>query len=312
MKHLMTFVSITAIAIAVYLLFLRTDEGPESEHDIRQVRDSESEDSDTPPSRQVDKLTPVLSDLGDAEYAWVRNASVTIPGSEPIPVELKRVIIVHPPYFPTDNFLDQYQSLADRARDGDAAAARMIAKALQTCSLINRDENSHLGTAHAEGYRSSEVYCKDVTDDLAMESKFWAKLAAEGGDYLGIQTYAHMLGAGSERLALMERFWEDGNISALPTLSGGFFDGSHGDSTSQPDYIRAYAYHLIYSKVHESTKNVASGATSPAGAKVGSSIAIENHLRYLGGFLSSQQQIEAEKLAAGLLSRNSNCCIGSL
>ncbi len=264
------------------------------------------------PSQQSSGLIPVESDFGDATFAWVRESTVLMPGSEPIPVQLRRVILVHPPYQPTRKLLDQYQTLTGLARSGDAAAARMLAKALENCSIVGSDKNAPMGTAYSQGYRSSFSYCEGVTDDHVLEAEFWAKLAAEGGDYVGIQTYAHMLGPGQERLAVMQSFWDDGNISALPTLSAEYFVGSHGGSGSKPDYVRAYAYHLIYTKVHESVKTSNGDATAPSGTKVGSAIALENHLNYLGGFLSPRDQAQAEKLAAQLLAQNGNCCTGSL
>lgn len=111
-------------------------------------------------------------------------------------------------------------------------------------------------------------------------------------------------GKEQESFELREALWRQGDVSAAVSLSIHYRDEMSSLAGDQ-DYVRAYAFTLIWNKVYEAA------SVSSASPKRASRLdADDSALRAIGAYLTPQQQEEAESLAVQLLAENTNCCIG--
>lgn len=258
------------------------------------------------------KLTPVKMEPLTGAYAQEQDIVVRFSDGTVVPVRMRRPELIHPPYEPVGRLIDQYDDLVQAAEAGDAPAARMLYLDLLTCSLQKQahgDQPSD-GTEHTHGVEENPDRCKGLSEAHLQNIERWAQMAAEGGDYLGIQYWGGALGKTNEAFEVFSAFWRDGNASALQALSTLYAVGAPASSKGQPDWVSAYAYHFIYYKLDEAVRT--SGASwRSASRHIDTYLALGDHLRYLGGMLSPNQQQAAEALAAELLAENARCCVGN-
>jgi|ADGO01.1.fsa_nt_gi hypothetical protein len=250
----------------------------------------------------------------NSQYPATKNVIVVFDDGTQIPVQLRRPKVVNPPYVQEGRLLDQYQALVDAAEAGDAAAARMLYVELKACMKYRRVMNrkTPLSEEMVESMRALGLRCEGVSEELLETRKHWVRLAAEGGDYLARQSWAFELGKTVEAFRVMEAFWLDGNASALPLMSHLAQQGISADSAGgEPDYVRAYAYNLIYLKLELAARARGEPWKPGASPRLDRYIAYEERLKQIGGFLSPQQQAAAEKLAIQMVSMNKHCCTGS-
>jgi hypothetical protein len=233
-------------------------------------------------------------------------------GYEPIEVSFRRPRVMNPPYEPVGRLVDQYDTLATAARAGDGPAARMLYLELKTCdhffkwqARASRVERNNQAAAHEEP-EEAETRCVGVTEEHLSDYVYWAELAAQSRDYIGQQSFGAELGKTPEALAVFESFWNDGNASALPAMSSLHANGA---ASGEPDWVKAYAMHLIYFKLSEASQ--ASIQSRGGTARRFTHTALGDHLSQLGGMLNPGQQQQAEALAHRLLAENANCCVGS-
>lgn len=154
--------------------------------------------------------------------------------------------------------------------------------------------------------------CEGVSDKMLQTRDHWMRVAAEGGDYLARQDWAFQLGKTVEAYRVIEDFWLDGNASALPLMS---HLAKHGISShtamGEPDYVRAYAFNLIYLKLDMAARAYGQSWKPPESQRLDRYIAYEQHLKQIGGYLTPQQQADAERLAIRMIRNNENCCTGT-
>ena len=220
---------------------------------------------------------------------------VTFPDAESIPVVVRRPMVANPPYMPTEHFLEQYDALVARARAGDAAAARMIFRALSNCQRSIGGGDDYVRT-----------YCEGVDDDYFRDIASWARMASDGGDPLGRQDWAfelQRLGRGEESVKQLQAIWQDGYIGVLQALASAYRKGLA--SNGAPDYSNAYTYFYIRYKLAE-----AGGGDTPS--QRGRLAAMEQVRRELGSFLNPTEQQRAEAKAMKLFRENTACCLGTL
>jgi hypothetical protein len=262
------------------------------------------------PARPLEQLTAELIPVPvppEASNYGARQVELTFRDGKSVHVLVRKPMLPNPPYMPAERFLDQYEALAARAHAGDAAAARMIFRALQNCQRFQRalqaKETSDWGE---EALQRSTRYCEGVDERYFSDASRWARMASDGGDYYGRQDWSlelQRLGRGVESVEQLQALWNDGYVGVLQALAIAYKKGL--TSNGEPDFVRAYAYFYIRYKLAE-----ASGLDTPATrAKLG---AMEQARQSLGGNLTPQEQQFAEDMAAQLLSENSACCIGSL
>ena len=137
------------------------------------------------------------------------------------------------------------------------------------------------------------------------EALHWLELAAKAGDLLIVAEYAAELGDTPEALNIWETLWQNQGYSG--SLSPLAIKYRKGVVTGEPDYVRAYAYQFIELKLLQAAYE--SSASPHRASLLG---AVEDSLRYTGGFLNPQQTAAAEALAKQLLAENPNCCSGSI
>ncbi|MGH8237022.1 MAG: hypothetical protein ACREXP_08370 [Steroidobacteraceae bacterium] len=231
--------------------------------------------------------------------------------------------------------MDRYAELARMAQQGDGAAARSLHKWLKICQRAHGDEASlqsaiaRLHTdrvvasadptrppmvlpigADAKEFERLELrrpyeFCSGITAQQKDEAARWLDVAVQAGDFQAVQEYAVQLGATPEALKIWETLWqEQGFRGSLSPLAIKYSQGVAG---GQPDYVRAYAYKLIEVKLLEA---VYQDSASPNHRSMLG--AMQESLRYTGGFLDPQQTVAAEALAKQLLAENPNCCSGSI
>jgi len=213
-------------------------------------------------------------------------------------------MVANPPYMPTEHFLEQYEALVSRARAGDAAAARMIFRALRSCQ---RSREASVRDKTADPIDDSvSTYCEGVDDEYFRDISSWAKMASDGGDPLGRQDWAfelQQLGRGEESVKQLQAVWQDGHIGVLQALAIAYRKGLA--SNGVPDHLNAYTYFYIRYKLAEAV-----GGDTPS--QQGRLAAMEKARQELGSFLNPNEQELAEAEAMRLLRENTACCLGTL
>jgi hypothetical protein len=281
-------------------------EGFEQKQQTSAVASSErTRERDSIPAKSAAELIPVPVSLQPPHYA-ARQVEVTFGDGKSVHVVVQKPMLPNPPYMPAERFFDQYEALAARAHAGDAAAARMIFRALQNCQRLQHALHSKESDSVDENSQRRIRYCDGVDDRYLADASLWAKMASDGGDYYGRQDWAlelQRLNRGAESVQQLEALWNDGYIGVLQALSIAYKKGLA--SNGEPDPVRAYAYFYLRYKLAD-----AAGWDTPGSrAKLG---AMEQARQFLGGNLTAQEQQVAEDMALQLLSANTACCIGSL
>ena len=239
------------------------------------------------------------------------------------------------PYlYPTSRFIDIYDDLVLAAENGSSSAAVQLYLSLKGCQTAYssqadlgqalakiRDEgiiewpgNSRPSetvptgldyTQFAENLASQYAQCQGVSSDQAFDIEQWARIAVDVGDYMGTRLLVEEIGPSQESFELWQNAWEQGHINAATGLLLLYRKGVPEHLNGQPDYIQTYAYQLVRNMMYEAASEYSSYSNSNRLQ------AMDNALRGTGGFLTPQEQAEAENLAADLMESNANCCIGS-
>ena len=229
-----------------------------------------------------------------------------------------------------------YDRLSQRGEGGDIIAARMLSVLLSRCgeTFINREEHDNaLALLKNEGkypsanpsysaikvqdemldsvasfFENEYELCKELSRDKRSEANKWARLAAEGGDFLAIEQLLNSSDISSgEKIDLIEKRWKefgyvDSTTELAAILSGlSSFPGFADDVEADPK--QAYAYFLVSTRINAAVLE----ETNPIEArqKEADSYAFE---QILTSKLTPQEHLDAEKLAVDLIESNDTCC----
>jgi len=241
-----------------------------------------------------------------------------------------------------------YEKLSAKALNGDVVAARLLAQELAKCNSTTlakkSDDITKLRQMHSDGnyverYESGYSYsldngeiknlslnplyiprmekslatqrlhCQGVTESQQNESRDWAKLAAEKGDFLATRFLIEDNTASEkERYSWANKLWnETGAVEALHAMWGlhyyGNSQGRKGSDEFQPSKIKAYAYYLAAAELElvlisrEDQFNFPNKRMELDSSKV-----------LISAELSAAEHLEAEELATSMVSSNPNCC----
>lgn len=235
-----------------------------------------------------------------------REVQVRFPNGTKVTVGIRAPHVVSPPMPPPLRLADQYAGLAALALAGDAAAARALYQWLSICSeggLPESPVTAPQSQADPGGPPTRAVFCDGMTADQVSAAPAWLRQAADTGDYIAQQMWAQRLGATPDATAAWQKFWSDGNTSALPALASLYSQGLGEAADRQPDHFRAYVYKLMYYSILEATT-----ADSSRGNQFME--ALLQDLRATAALLSPESTLAAEARAAELLAANASCCVG--
>ena len=256
-----------------------------------------------------------------------KNVVLSFDGLGDVPMTLRTYIAPLPSVELSDRIALIYDDLVEAAYSGDYPSARVLYQMLSDCreaylepsdleAAIFRIRNEKVwvrpGDHHAEpipagvdtshlerNLRLQQQRCDGITDAHLRDVKEWARLAAEGGDFLGMRFWVRELGNTQEAVEIWKQAWSAGYVNALQAMSLAYKRGVPTDTKEASDYVQTYAYQLAYFKVIE-----ASYASQDASMMA----TIDGVLSSIGGNLTPNQQAEAERLAFDLLRSNTNCC----
>ena len=263
-----------------------------------------------------------------------RKGEVSFDDGTRIAIGMRPISLTSPPFAAPERLLDRYAELLRLAREGYPGAPRTLSKWLKICQRAPLDRAS-LDRAIERLHATREVtwsdpsrptlklrpgadlkqfeqmelrqpyeFCQGITAEQRGEAEHWQEVAVEMGDLQAVQEYASGLGNTPEALRMWETLWnEQGQRGALQPLATIYSKGVGG---AQPDHVRAYAYMVVEQKLLELIDRE-SGQSQRAMLA-----AVDNSLRYLGGFLDPQQTRAATVLAQQLLADNPNCCSGGI
>lgn len=296
-------------------------------HQLRVLSKSSKRSSD--PGKIVYRV-PIATSSERAE----RQTTIEFSNGEAVSISMIEWTPDLPPFYPTKRLLDMYGALVAEAESGSAAAARLLYQELTFCETAfvdydeyqealrklreeglrtypgaeNRSEKVHRGldtTSHSEIITEGYEKCQGITQKHTENIIQWAELAAHNGDFLSMRTMANEKGFTPEGLEWYEKAWKAGHVSAADALSIWHRNGASETSGRQPDYLTSYAYLLVNYKVYEDALK-SSGYPQAQNLIV----SMDSALQGLGGYLSPQEQAQAENLAVKLLRENENCCFG--
>lgn len=200
---------------------------------------------------------------------------------------------------------DFYRQVAPRARAGDAAAAFELARKLRQCKdLLSRDASVEPAQGQLPADTQRLDFCRGTDQSLLDEADLWRQMAIDAGSYFAMQDLARELRGTPQELEIWESLWQRGHVSALQVLKIRYSQGASG---APPDYVRAYAYTLIYSGLLQAAF---SELRSPTPTQQMMLVTVEDSVRQAGSYLTPAETETAIALAASLLKDNQNCCIG--
>ena len=263
------------------------------------------------------------------------NLSITI-ADESISVTLKNLELT-PFALPDKDAIYLYEKLSDKALAGEAVAARLLSGLIEECNETHVDEALHNESLdrlreHQEypsanpkfsGIKVSEDMiqqiddyfvkqyskCKGLTLSQRKESQQWARLAADGGDFLGLEQLArHPDTTGNERVALLERKWNDyGFIDSVTGLAAALSDYGKppGYEDTEVDNVKAFAYFLIGSKLNVAVAEK-DGQSSIALTEL--RVGNDTFESLVSRNLTPAEHLAAEQLALEMIKNNINCC----
>ena len=228
-----------------------------------------------------------------------------------------------------------YDALSKKSLDGDPVAARLLSDLVGLCNETFESEEEQLNALDVlvkerkfltkiPGFPEIDVsdemfdtvknqlesdyeLCKGLSSDKRGESVKWSRIAAEGGDFLGIdQLLNHPDVSGLEKVSLLEKQWEEfgyvqGAKGLAAVLSGLSKFSSYSDV--EPDPKKAYAFFLASSKIEIAQLNNIDSYKAQQ-----KELDLNVFKDLLTSKLSAQEHIEAEKLALQLIKQNSRCC----
>lgn len=285
----------------------------------------------------IDPQDEPLSEVARTETAVEdQELQVRFPDGTLVSVRMREVHPDPPPVDVSESLTSNYAKLRSLAESGNAAAARTLSRELQRCRRAYSDEASlnaainrlratrvviypngsrpsvelrpgdDVATFVERELESPYEHCEGITNEQKAEAAQWARVAADGGDYLGFQDWATELGWTQAGFDAWENVWERGYKAALTPLAMMYRKGIPTSAGGQPDYVRAYAYSFVGFKLRE-----AAYAGSASQAHRGRLVAMEDSLRHWSSYLTPQQTDEAVSLAKQILTENHNCCAGS-
>lgn len=200
---------------------------------------------------------------------------------------------------------DFYRQLAHRARAGDAAAAFELARKLEQCRRLLATEAA---VEPASGQQPADPkwldFCRGTADSMLDEAAMWRQQAVDAGYYFAMQDQARELRGTPRELEIWESLWQRGHANALQLLKIRYSQGVAG---SPPDYVRAYAYTLIYFGLMQAAFQDLQSQTPTQKYML---FTVEESLRQAGSYLTPGETETAITLAIELLKKNPNCCIG--
>jgi hypothetical protein len=327
-----------AIGVGVAVLKLRPAHAPVQQVSAPDHRVAVSSSAAGTPTLggRTERRPPPSTDVEQGRVAASpRKVGITFEDGTTIPVELRPIRLAPAPFPVPARLADRYAELVRMAQQGDGAAARSLHKWLGVCQRAYGDETSlhnAIARLHADRVvispdatrppivlpvgadvkefeklelRRPYEFCSGITAQQKAEAPRWLDVAVQAGDFQAVQEYAVQLGDTAEALKIWDTLWqEQGFRGSLSPLAIRYSNGVAG---GPPDYVRAYAYKLIELKLLEAAYQ---DSASPNSRNMLG--AMQESLRYTGGFLDPQQTAAATALAKQLLAENPNCCSGSI
>ncbi|HXV40911.1 MAG TPA: hypothetical protein VD701_08115 [Steroidobacteraceae bacterium] len=203
------------------------------------------------------------------------------------------------------NLADFYRQVAPLARAGDSAAAFELARKLGQCKeLLSRKDAVEPAPGQLPADPQWLDFCHGAEESVLDEADLWRQMAIDAGYYFAMQDLAREHRGTPQELEIWESLWQRGHVSALQVLKIRYSQGASG---SPPDYVRAYAYTLIYSGLLQAAF---SELPSPSPTQQMMLVTVEDSVRQAGSYLTPAETETAIALAASLLKDNQNCCIG--
>ncbi len=253
---------------------------------------------------------------------------VTLAAGVQANINMGRYVPPAPYLSSTGRLIDIIDVLQEKAKEGDAVAARTLYRGVNNCKKITGDEPSvdvALRVLQSEGYYlfdGQKIQARTVNEQVAFESILedsyhecenigdqydsamdgWLKIAADGGDLLGMRDYLWSVEESSPAYtSMLEKLWMLGYTDALMRYATEY---SRLGSPKR-DMTRSYAYYLALVKLKEEVWN-SSGNEQRMATRVA---AMRGRLQERSTYLSSSEQEDAERLAASILEGNPNCCL---
>lgn len=334
MRRLRLVVLLALVAVGSVAVLLTAQPPPEQQQAATPTR--KTVEPPATPQTPRDHAAPALPRTQDEPLprAAERKGEVSFEDGTRVPISMRPVHLTSPPFAAPERLIDRYAELVRLAREGDPGSARSLFKWLKICQRAPTDQAS-LDRAIERLHATREVawsdpsrptmklrpsadlkefekvelrrpyeFCKGITAEQRAAAEQWLQVAVKMGDFQAVQEYAATLGNTREAIQVWETLWQEGNRSSLQPLASIYSKGVGGE---QPDYLRAYAYMLIEQKLLELVDRESVGHRQRTMLA-----AIDESLRYMGGFLDPQQTQAATALAQRLLAENANCCSGSI
>lgn len=322
MKLIYTAMAVVVVATAAFFFF------PSEPTPTEQVVDRSSTKEATPeppPKVQIDKVQKPKAD-GNNLVIEINDEELPITVSE---IELNSFTLPAKPA----GYL--YDKLSERALGDDPVAARLLSGFITRCNEVFNSKEEHEAAmtnlkekgeypsanprfagikveaemlAQVEQHFNKEFdACLGLTPDQKNESSRWARIAAENGDFLGIEQLINDPTVDAEeRLGLLERQWSDfgfaGGATGVAAVLSGLSKFSAYEGV-EPDPKKAYAYFIVSSKIEIA---LAESLGSSRVSQISSEHGVFESL--LTAKLTPAEHLEAEQIAAELIRSNENCC----
>lgn len=328
---IVSYVSAIVLLIILALLTFFLLKAPERDgreikaHDEQGVRASQVNTHDI--DRSVFELLPVKIDISDG-------ARIDIQVSGEVYNLQLNELFINPYVLPDKDGLLLYEKLSRKAAS-DPVAARLLSGLLTKCksSYIDKDQHDQSIRFLEEKYiypaanlnrpfkvspASIELIkeefeqnfhqCRTISESRRKEATKWARVAAEGGDYLGLEMLTKAPDISTdERLKAYYAKWEEFgdfySLTSLSSLLSGVGRNPPLFEDLNPDPTKAYAYFLISSKVEIA---IAERNRSPELETIRYEHSVFEQL--LTANLSVSEHFEAERLAQSMLEESDNCC----
>ncbi|MGH8264853.1 MAG: hypothetical protein ACRETU_04255 [Steroidobacterales bacterium] len=209
---------------------------------------------------------------------------------------------------------DVYEQLVQLAWGGDAAAARSLSQELRFCDSVRAlsrppgntelEPGIELSAAQAQRLQHPQEYCREITEEDTTNAVHWAKVAADAGDYVGMQDWAVMQGMTDAGYETWDSLWKRGYVFAITPLAIAYSKGVPSSAGGKADSVTSFAFRYAYYKLQEARLE---GRNTQGTRRVLSTLQAE--IQYSGGSLSPGEYQQAIELAKRLLADNRNCCI---
>lgn len=275
------------------------------------------------------------------EIPDIQEVDVKFPSGETVRVSLINFVPDNPPFPPSSRVVDMHDQLVASAESGNGASARVLYGSLKGCKnafadkksmldavshlrstgeVIHPNDDSRHGRIPAgldtsemeELIRKNYETCEGITVEQKDDAEYWLEVAAGANDFLALREYARYLGSGTrESFELIQNTWDMGFVSAANSLAIYYEKGGAGVG-GQVDYVNSYAYSLIGSQVYQAALLRDGSRQSRYGTQSHNKIkSLDDMLAAKAGYLTPDQQAEAEQVAIDVLKKNESCCRGS-